>query len=250
MMIKLTDLPVAVQKAAIGLKAHIGSGDDAHLAADKEHNGFLTVEQLRMIKEGLGERLAIPDGSDMLSLKPGRYVTSNVKNGVDRDDTSGIAYIDVDSLDDKHIQYNHTIAYNGKSFHKIIHGYGDGKNVSAPNGWGEDWRFYSLWKGGISKAGTTIQLTDNIDKFEFVSFVIAVAGQEMLVTVKRNDEMVIDLTNLVDTQIGMSFYECVLQKDPKDSTKLLLKSNISYALFDKLINNNDFAEIWQIGGVM
>lgn len=250
MMIKLTDLPVAVQKAAIGLKAHIGSGDDAHLAADKEHNGFLTVEQLRMIKEGLGERLAIPDGSDMLSLKPGRYVTSNVKNGVNRDDTAGIAYIDVDSLDDKHIQYNHTIAYNGKSFHKIIHGNGDGKNVSAPNGWGEEWRFYSLWKGGISKAGTTIQLTDNIDKFEFVSFVIAVAGQEMLVTVKRNDEMVIDLTNLVDTQIGMSFYECVLQKDPKDSTKLLLKSNISYALFDKLINNNDFAEIWQIGGVM
>jgi hypothetical protein len=244
------NLPTAARLAAIMLAAHRGSGDKAHLPADEEHNGFLTVEQLRMIKEGLGERLAIPDGSDMLALKPGRYVTSNVKNGVDRDDTSGIAYIDVDSLDDKHIQYNHTIAYNGKSFHKIIHGYGDGKNVSAPNGWGEDWRFYSLWKGGINKAGTTIQLTDNIDKFEFVSFVIAVAGQEMLVTVKRNDEMVIDLTNLLDNQIGMSFYECVLQKDPKDSTKLLLKSNISYALFDKLINNTDFAEVWQVWGVM
>ncbi|MDV2911472.1 hypothetical protein R0H03_06315, partial [Pediococcus acidilactici] len=205
MMIKLTDLPVAVQKAVIGFQAHIGSGDDAHLPADEEHNGFMTVEQLRMIKEGLGERLAIPDGSDMLSLKPGRYVTSNVKNGVDRDDTSGIAYIDVDSLDDKHIQYNHTIAYNGRSFHKIIHGNGDGKNVSAPNGWGENRRFYSLWKGGINKAGTTIQLTDNIDKYEFVSFVIAAAGKAMLVTVKRRDEMVIDLTNLVDNQIGMSF---------------------------------------------
>lgn len=244
------NLPTAARLSAIMLAAHQGSGDKAHLPADEEHNGFMTVEQLRMIKEGLGERLEIPDGSDMLSLKPGRYVTSNVKNGVDRDDTAGIAYIDVDSLDDKHIQYNHTIAYNGKSFHKIIHGYGDGKNVSAPNGWGEDWRFYPLWKGGINKAGTTIQLTDNIDKFEFLSFVIATSSNTMLVTVKRRDEMVVDLTNLANNQIGMSFYECVLQKDPKDNTKLLLKSNISYALFDKLIDNTDFAEIWQIWGVM
>lgn len=244
------NLPTAARLSAIMLAAHQGSGDKAHLPADEEHNGFMTVEQLRMIKEGLGERLEIPDGSDMLSLKPGRYVTSNVKNGVDRDDTAGIAYIDVDSLDDKHIQYNHTIAYNGKSFHKIIHGYGDGKNVSAPNGWGEERRFYSLWQGGLNKAGTTIQLTDNIDKFEFLSFVVAASNNPKLVTVKQRDEMVINVTNLVNNQIGMSFYECVLQKDPKDNTKLLLKSNISYALFDKLINNTDFAEIWQVWGVM
>lgn len=243
-------LPTASKLASIMLATHQQSGDKAHLPADEEHNGFLTVEQLRMIKEGLGERLTLPDGSDMLSLKPGRYVTSNIKNGVDRDDANGISYIDVDSLDDKHIQYNHTVAYNGRAFHKIIHGYGDGKNVSAPNGWGEIKYVYPLWEGGLNKAGTTIQLTDNIEKFEYISFMVATSSNTEVITVKQRKEMVVDVTNLVNSQLGLSFYECVFDKVDSDKTKLLFKSNISYAIFDKLVENTDFAEIWAIWGVM
>lgn len=250
-MMEKQDLQFAEQLVSLMLSAHRKGGDGEHLPADRQHDGFFTVEQFKMLKEALGERVIIPDGSNVLQLKPGRYAFANPKDGVDRDDAAGLSYVDVNWFDNKHIQYGQTIAYNGINFQKIIHANGDGKNTSAPNGWGKTLRAYSLWQGGASKVGTTITLADDGFKYKEFRITCVNAGGERVITVRRSNDMAINTTNLADDALGSIQLQVNLTfQNANDGTKLTITKNFSHEDYGSIAAGIDVTEIWEIEGLM
>ncbi|KRN94595.1 hypothetical protein [Pediococcus stilesii] len=245
------NLPLASNTLALALALHIGSGDDAHLIADKEHNGFLSIDQLKSINEGLGQRRWLPVNTDVLKLKPGHYGTGQLINGVPRDDANGFNYLDVDQIDDQHVRYEQTIGYNGISYVKIIHGYGDGNNVSAPNVWGRELRAYPLWQGGATKVGTVIKMADNAFKYKELRITYANGGGVYITTIKRRELMSITGLNPANDALGSIQLEIDLEfKDKNDGTKLTITQNFSHEDYGSVAQGTDVTEIWEIEGVM
>ncbi|WP_323052031.1 hypothetical protein [Pediococcus acidilactici] len=240
------NLPIATRMAALMLAAHKGGGDDEHLPADQQHAGFMTPQQWLKFRSGIGYRERTYE-TDLLKLNPGRYWGNGFVNGVPGDDNKGLAYINIDKIDDTHSIYKQTMSYNGKTYVKITHG----KNDDLPNGFGEEQKAYTLWEGGVSKAGVTFQLSDSINKFEQLEFTLRTTAKVDVITVKRRDNMVVNARDdLWDSSIGVSFYECLFDVVSDNSTRITLSKNISYALSgDKLAENTDVAEVWKIRGI-
>lgn len=240
------NLPIATRMAALMLAAHKGGGDDEHLPADQQHAGFMTPQQWLKFRSGIGYRERTYE-TDLLKLNPGRYWGTGFVNGVPGDDNKGLAYINIDKIDDTHSIYKQTMSYNGKTYVKITHG----KNDDLPNGFGEEQKAYTLWEGGVSKAGVTFQLSDSINKFYELEFTVCTTAKVDVVKVKRRDNMVVNARpDLWNSAIGISFYECLFDVVSDNSTRITLSKNISYALSgDKLAENTDVAQIWRIRGI-
>ncbi|KAF0463085.1 hypothetical protein GBP00_00105 [Pediococcus acidilactici] len=244
--LNLLKLPWASGRVALMMAAHIGSGDDAHLPADNQHAGFLTPQQWLKFRSGVGYREHTYE-TDLLKLNPGRYWGVGFTNGAPGDDNKGMAYIDIDKIDDAHTMYRQTMSFNGKSYVKITHG----NNDALPNGYGQECRSYTLWEGGVSRQGTTFQLSDSINKFSELEFTVCTTAKVDVVRVKRRDNMVVNARDdLWDSSIGVSFYECLFDVVSDNSTRITLSKNISYALSgNKLAENTDVAEVWKIRGI-
>lgn len=239
------NLPLASDKLALMLAAHLGSGDEAHLPADRQRAGFLYPEQFKKFMSAVGERQA-PEQIDINKLKPGRYAGVGFTNGLPGEENAGLAYIDVDKIDDDHKMIKQTVSYNGKSYAKVTHG----SNDALPNGFGEIRKCYTLWEGGISRQGTTFQLSDSVNKFDELEFTVCTTTKVDVIKVKRRDNMVITTRpDLVNATTGVAFYECLFDVEKDNPTRITLSSNISYAMYDKLITNSDIAEIWKIRGI-
>ena len=90
----------ALQTIANKLSAHIGSGDKAHLPADRQHAGFMTPDQLASLRQSLGERTHLAPKTDIFKLAPGNYWGSDFINSSEPSGSLTILMIDVSQRDD------------------------------------------------------------------------------------------------------------------------------------------------------
>ena len=115
------------------LAAHIGSGDDAHLAADNQHSGFISAGDHRKLYEGLGERVHLKEGTDILVTAPGRYYGNLLVNSPVGASNNSLLLIDIDWASQKQVQYRVTVSYTGKTYYRNVHMSGDQDN--GAQGW-------------------------------------------------------------------------------------------------------------------
>lgn len=244
------NIPTGINKLKNQLKTHVGSGDKAHLVADKQHAGFMSPEQWRRLMESLGERQWLKEGTDILKLRPGRYAGAKLVNSVLEETDPGFTFLDITWADDEHVEFREVTSYNGKAYYKNYHVNQAGANASAPSVWGEDQRVYELWGGEVSKAGTVIILNDDITKYHYIRFTMHFAEHSERMEILRSDTMALTGVNLYNSSPGMTNYEMTFTIDENDKAKLHLTNNITYADTGRLDPATEIASLYNIGGVM
>jgi len=156
----------ALQTIANKLSAHIGSGDKAHLPADRQHAGFMTPDQLASLRQSLGERTHLAPKTDIFKLAPGNYWGSDFINSSEPSGSLTILMIDVSQRDDGAKQFVEIESYTGSIKVYTTHTNDAGVNDGAPKSWTSIDRVITLWEGSVSSSGAVFQLTDNFWKFK------------------------------------------------------------------------------------
>lgn len=123
-----------VKKIYTSLKNHIGSGDDAHLTATKQNNGFMSYEDKIKVD---GASIILDKGTDILTLKTGFYSGFNLVNSPT---TTGefLQIVVLESTDANFVitgrkQIWVTRTYRGETYYRTTHT--DGTHESGTGGW-------------------------------------------------------------------------------------------------------------------
>lgn len=250
---KELDLPLAAKRSSLKKYVDEGSGDDAHMPADNQHSGFITAEMYKQLLSAIGDRKHVNDGSDIYKLDPGRYFGQNLKNAPTGAETA-LLFIDVDRADqtNDHKMYKITVAFTGQVYNHNKHVNAGGTNASTPLGWATTEKYYPLWEGDVSKAGTILTITDNIYKFNKVRLTLNDSNSgEQEITVPRAAAMIAYLTYPWLGQHGVSFFGIALKiKDASDNggTKLIVDRNYSYSFTDQWTDNTGICSLKKIEG--
>lgn len=163
------DAKRAMQIIADRLATHIGSGDNAHLAVDQQHNGFMTPLMYLGLINAMGNRSQLPAGTDVFTLKPGHYTGTNLVNSSLGPGDSTVLMIDVYQYREYYTQIYETVSASGKLFVYTKHVGSDGKtNTYAPIGWAAIERTVTLWEGSVSDSNTKLVFADNIQNYPFL----------------------------------------------------------------------------------
>lgn len=163
------------------LTNHIGSGDDAHAVADEEHNGFMSMWQVKQVNASYGYRMWAGNGVDLLQLEPGHYETQNPLNGPLS--VNGFCEIDVTTSEGGMREVTLLQTNNGKRWYLSID---DGtKNLApySPKLWTYLARRVVLWSGSIGQVGQSLTLADDVTRYDWL-FVTAHDNQNNYVNIK------------------------------------------------------------------
>lgn len=166
-MRKDADLAEVLSRLNNRIDEHIGSnGKSQHLPADIDRSGFMTPDQVLALKEALGARTGLAEGTDILKLDPGHYWGINLVNSSYPSGDSGVLIIDVAKAGDNYIQIKEWESVYGRLKTRTIHKNEDGENYSAPSGWLSNERVSLLWQGSATSVGTTFVLNDLYTKYD------------------------------------------------------------------------------------
>lgn len=138
--------------------------------ANRQVPGQMSAEAFRKLKAAEGWREQIPDGTDIMNLKPGHYWGSKLVNSVVDANTATEQLIDVDWRADDSVQYRLTVTYTGETYYRVYHKANYGTNTNVPDGWSREYKYYTLWQGDQSTVNSVMTLTDNVDKFNELRF--------------------------------------------------------------------------------
>lgn len=199
----------AAQSLSNKITAHIGSGDSAHLAVDRQHAGFMTPLMYLGLANAMGNRSQLPAGTDVFTLKPGHYVGTNLVNSSLGPDDGSILMLDVFAYREYYTQIYETVSASGKLFVHTKHIGADGKtNTYAPSGWAKIERTVTLWEGNISDVNTKANFIDNAGNYpnlRITTFNQIKGVKQHLV--KNQQELTVSDTHLTSSQDGVVVYE-------------------------------------------
>lgn len=143
------------------LAAHVGSGDEAHLNADAQHAGFMSVEEFNELRKASGTLTVLQSGTSIEGLDPGNYQINDANGAPD----SG-AYIYTILSGTAGIKIYWAIKNaTGQVYLKALP-----ENDGKPVGWTRIYRKNLLWFGNVTDNNTTIQLTESVYHFDRVRF--------------------------------------------------------------------------------
>lgn len=151
-MQKELNLDQAIAEISRRLKRHIGSNGTAHLPVSKDFAGFMTPEMLNQHNELFVKRIRVPDGTDILSLKPGYYEGSRFLNHPLQPSTktTWLSNVDVKFSDNGRKQFKIIDNMTGAVWERTIHSGGD--PASGSQDWARVYREQTLWKGNSKLA--------------------------------------------------------------------------------------------------
>lgn len=201
---------------------HVGlGGNQAHPAVNKFNSGFMTPDQKLKLENVDGQRIGMPQGTDVLTLPAGHYEISNaLNNPVGPDNYSFIEY-DISTSFDGRRQIEACVSSVGRRYYRSIHT--GGGSDSGSGGWNYD--PFIIWSGSI----TTGKLQYQIPMFSFMRGIrvvySTVSGQRGSFDVYGNDSgsTVYNISNNTnDSNISLQNYEI----------------SISFDLTSLTINNN------------
>lgn len=178
--------------------------------ANRQVSGQMSDEAFRKLKAAEGWREQIPDGTDIMDLKPGHYWGSKLVNSVVDANTATEQLIDVDWRADDSVQYRLTVAYAGETYYRSLHKASYGTNTNIPDGWSREYKHYTLWEGDQSTVNSTMTLMDSVDKFIALRFTLETASStEDIVYTKVADTISLHAFNVYDDPKtpGFSIYE-------------------------------------------
>lgn len=234
------------------LSAHEGSGDAAHITADNQHSGFISAQDYRKLYQGLGERVHLKEGTDILATQPGRYYGQSLVNSPVGASNTALLLIDIDWASQKQVQYRVTVSYTGKTYYRNVHMSGDDDN--GAQGWSWEPKYLTLWEGNVTAPNTILNLVDNIYKFEDVRVTLNNAnGEEVRVTTPRSATMTFNLTHPWLGQFGLSVFQVALKINNPSSnggTQLIVARNYSNSFTDKWESSTGLAQVKRIEGVI
>lgn len=163
---EIEDLKKTVALMQRTLTEHIGGGGEkAHYRGNLYSPGFMYPEDIKNLNQALGGRVKIPDGTDILTLPPGHYAGANLLNSTLNDGDSSILMIDVEALDDTHVQIKELVSYWGYVFYRIVH-----NKTAGP--WSKSNTNVMLFDGYIGDAGTKFTLSDSIARYAYLRILI------------------------------------------------------------------------------
>ncbi|MGK4034601.1 hypothetical protein [Pediococcus acidilactici] len=178
--------------------------------ANRQVPGQMSAEAFRKLKAAEGWREQLPDGTDIMKLKPGHYWGSKLVNSVVDANTATEQLIDVDWRADDSVQYRLTVTYTGETYYRVFHKANYGTNTDAPDGWSRAYKHYTLWEGNQSAVNSTITLTDTVNKFSDLCFTLETdASVEDIVYEKVANTISLHAFNVYDDpkNPGFSIYE-------------------------------------------
>lgn len=142
------------------IKGHIGAGDDAHLPADDEHNGFLTADGFTKLKEAAGERTIADYQSDVMALDPGRYEVNKPTNAPIT--AVGLCEVEISVSGDGRKQIWLLESGSGRLWYYNTHIGG----AVMLTGWTRVFRNVKLWEGDVSENNQELHFTMPAGGFE------------------------------------------------------------------------------------
>lgn len=136
------------------LEQHIGAGGNAHLPATNQTPGFETPEQVQDLEMTTGKRVYLPRGTDILTLRQGRYEIANaLNNPIGPSDTSFIEYDISVSSGGKGRQIKAQVSVSGNIYYRNIHT--DGTPESGTGGWYKQAYLTPVWSGSVDSGTIT-----------------------------------------------------------------------------------------------
>lgn len=204
------DAKRAIQIIADRLATHIGSGDNAHLAVDQQHDGFMTPLMYLGLVNAMGNRSQLPAGTDVFKLNPGHYVGNNLVNSSLGPNDGTVLMIDVYQYREYYTQIYETVSVSGKLFVYTKHVSADGKtNTYAPSGWTAIERTVTLWEGSVSDISTKLTFADNIQNYPFIKITTLnpLSNTIKKHLVKNNQEVNVNDFYITSTSDGLSMFD-------------------------------------------
>lgn len=189
------------------IKAHIGAGDDAHLPADEEHNGFLTSSGFKKITAASGERTIADYQSDVMALDPGHYEVNKPKNAPVT--AVGLCEVEISQSYDGRKQIWLLESGTGRLWYYNTHT--NGQVMLA--GWTRIFRNVKLWEGDASENNQELHFTMPAGGFEMIkvrykAYDGTIKTQEFgsgYYRIGVNDTAInINMTTTVDSRIQLS----------------------------------------------
>lgn len=143
------------------LAAHIGSGDEAHLNADDQHAGFMSVEEYNELKKASGTLTVLEPGVDIGGLDPGNYQINDA-NGAP--DSGAFMYTILAGTAEIKIYWAIKNA-TGQVYLKTLP-----ENDVKPVGWTRIYRGKLLWSGNVTDNNTTLTLLESVYHYDKIRF--------------------------------------------------------------------------------
>lgn len=138
---------------------HIGLGGKAHEAVNDYNAGFMTPDQKGTLENAGGQRIAMPQGTDVFTLPAGKYeISGALNNPIGSDDKSFIEY-DISTSFDGRRQIEACVSAIGRRYYRSIHS--GGKPESGTKGWWFD--PYTVWNGSATSG--TISFNPMSEKY-------------------------------------------------------------------------------------
>lgn len=159
-MSKQLTLRQTVQMIYRSIKGHIGAGDNAHLTADEQHNGFLSKEDFVKLQGASGDRIIAEYESDLFTLDPGSYEVNKPKNAPAT--ASGLCEVEIRQTYDGRKQIWLLESGSGRVWYYNTHTNG----ALVINGWTRMFREVKLWEGDVSENNQELHFTMPAGGFE------------------------------------------------------------------------------------
>lgn len=249
-MRKDADLVEVLNRLNSRLDEHVGSnGKSQHLPADVDRSGFMTPEQVLDLNEALGKRTKLDEGTDVLTLQPGKYWGINLVNSSYQSGDDGILMVDVAKAGDNYVQIKEWESVFGRLKTRTIHKNKDGENYSAPSGWATNERISLLWQGDVSTVGTTVVLNDLYTNYDKLIIYTdnhngGIKGHKVLI---RESMTLTDTQNFNGSPYADS-YEVSLSLDKK-SCKITFSNHLTIGSNGVTSVTTDLLSILKIEGV-
>lgn len=226
-------------------REHIGAGDDAHLAADSEHNGFMTSGQYVKFVETSGKRTHLDAGADVFTLQPGRYEGAGIVNAPNQ----GLTEIDVSIGDDGRKQILLWESFSGRLWSYTWHSTGSILNF----GWMVIPRKKTLWSGSVHAIGTTLTMSDSLALFTYLNVEFSNSSGGVIIQKIPIRGGNVELKNHAkESSVPIVvFYEVGIWK--QDDTHLTVKTNLKSYISGTnglVYDSNDLGTVLKIEGVI
>lgn len=240
---KKAGLSEAVQILNNRLNTHIGPGPEEHVLANRDQAGFVSAKDYIRILGSIGVRTHINDGTDILTLSAGHYWGSNLKNSIPNN-SNALTFVDVDGTTDGQLEYRLITSYNGRVYYRTQHRNSNGVNSTAPLGWGNFNKYYTLWEGSVRENNVKMALTDNVSKYSGfrITYQIDPIGLRTF-DYPNNETLSLEDINVYSQPptIGFSVYETVLKLS--DNTATILSGNKADVVSGSVTEANDLDRI-------
>lgn len=129
------------------------------LTANEQHDGLMSAADYHQIGNAALENL--PDKTDILTTKPGRYTVYNPENSPLINPSRFFLDVQKNSRGDRIIKA--TALYTGITYHYIVRG--SNSNPDTPNQWVSDISTTPLWMGSVKGVGKSIVLADDAGRY-------------------------------------------------------------------------------------